>query len=72
MLLMKYAIRPTLLEIWKNATKTSAVVGSKKRKATGRRMVEMPNHAIVPKTEEKKATIQNITSNIENVYGIVQ
>ena len=57
---LKKLILPMLPKICKNATKTKAVLKSTNNNASGRKMVDEPKPAIVPKTSEKNAIRKNI------------
>ena len=47
-----------LPDIWKIATRTNAVLKSKKNNARGKKIVEDPNPAVVPIISENSAAIQ--------------
>ena len=56
---LKKLILPIFPTTWKNATKTNAVLKSKKSKARGRKIVDEPNPAIVPRISAIKAERKN-------------
>ena len=56
---LKKLILPILPKICRNATKTNAVLKSKNSSARGRKIVDEPNPAIVPRISETKAEVKN-------------
>jgi hypothetical protein len=64
--LRKNVIRPILPARWNIETSARAVRNSKKRRATGNKILEIPNAAMVPSKAAKNATPQNTRSSISD------